>query len=115
MALAYRKLSAKNTVDFFAKLEKIYPAKITSVQSDNGAEFLGMFEEHLTKKEIKHYFTYPRCPRINGVVERFNRTLQEEFVDPNLDLIHNQEEFAKQLAQHLIFYNTVKSPSKPRL
>jgi len=75
-------------------------------QTDNGSEFLGMFEEHLTKKGIKHYFIYPRCPRINGVIERFNRTLQEEFVDPNLNLIHNQKEFSRRLADYLIFYNT---------
>ena len=88
------------------KLLFFYPSKILSIQTDNGSEFLGMFEEHLTKKGIKHYFTYPRYPRINGVIERFNRTLQEEFVDPNLNLIHNQEEFNKRLADYLIFYNT---------
>jgi len=26
--------------------------------------------------------------KINGVIERYQRTIQEEFLEPNLDLIH---------------------------
>jgi transposase InsO family protein len=106
LTLSYKKANTKNTLDFFKKLECVYPGKIISVQTDNGSEFLGMFEEHLTRMGIKHYFIYPRCPRINGVVERFNRTIQEEFVDPNIHLIHNQKVFSKRLADYIIFYNT---------
>jgi transposase InsO family protein len=106
LSLSYKRANTKNTLDFFEKLMYVYPGKIVSVQTDNGSEFLGMFEEHLARKGIKHYFIYPRCPRINGVVERFNRSLQEEFVDPNIHLIHNQEEFQRKLADYIIFYNT---------
>ena len=106
LTLPFKTLTSKNTVDFFEKLTSIIPYEVVSVQTDNGLEFLGMFEEHLSKKLIKHLFTYPRCPKINGCVERFNRTIQEEFVDPNLDLIHNQKEFQKKLSEYLIFYNT---------
>ena len=106
LTLPYKSLTSTNTVDFFNKLQSIIPYRIISVQTDNGLEFLGMFEEHLSRNNIEHLFTYPRCPRINGVVERYNRTIQEEFVDPNIDLIHNQEEFSKKLAEYLIFYNT---------
>lgn len=106
LTLPYKTLTSTNTVDFFKKYEDILPYKVESVQTDNGLEFLGMFEEHLTRRGVKHLFTYPRCPRINGVVERYNRTVQEEFVDQNIDLIHNQEEFGKKLAEYLIFYNT---------
>lgn len=106
LSLPYRSLNSKNTLDFFKKLESIIPYQISSVQTDNGLEFLGVFEEYLTKRGIKHYFTYPRCPRINGVVERYQRSLQEEFIDPNVYLIHNQEEFQKKLSDYLIFYNT---------
>ena len=106
LTLPYKTLTSANTVNFFEKLTSIIPYDVISVQTDNGLEFLGMFEEHLARKGIKHLFTYPRCPKINGVVERFNRTVQEEFVDPHIDLIHNQKEFQKKLSEYLIFYNT---------
>lgn len=106
LTLPYKTLTSANTVDFLKKYESLLPYGVLSIQTDNGLEFLGMFEEHLTRRGIRHLFTYPRCPRINGVVERYNRTIQEEFVDPNIDLIHNQEEFGIKLAEYLIFYNT---------
>ncbi|WP_407919062.1 integrase core domain-containing protein [Caldisericum exile] len=56
---------------------------------------------------MKHNFIYPRCPRINGFIERANRTLQEEFIDLNLLLLpDNINEFNKRLIDYLIWYNT---------
>lgn len=106
LSIPYKRSTSRNTLDFFKKLELVYPGKIQSVQTDNGSEFLGVFEEHLSKAGIKHLFIYPRCPKINGVVERYQRSLQEEFVDPNVHLIHNQVEFQKKLSDYIIFYNT---------
>ena len=106
LSIPYKKADTKNTLDFFRKLEYVYPGDILSVQTDNGSEFLGMFEEHLSKSCIKHFFIYPRCPRINGVVERYQRSLQEEFVDPNIHLIHNQRQFQEKLSDYIVFYNT---------
>lgn len=34
-----------------------------------------------------HLFSYPRCPKINACIERYNRTIQEEFIDNHLDII----------------------------
>ena len=84
----------------------VYPLSIKSIQTDNGAEFLGNFDEYLKRKQIPHYFSYPRCPKINGCVERYNRTLKEEFVYNHLDSIENIELFRRRLAEYLIFYNT---------
>ena len=106
LSLPYKNLNSVNTVDFIKKLMLIAPFKITTVQTDNGLEFLGAFEAYLKKINIKHIFIYPRCPRINGVVERFNRSLQEEFIDQNLYLIDNPKEFSLKLSQYLIFYNS---------
>ncbi|BAL80245.1 integrase core domain-containing protein [Caldisericum exile] len=91
------------------KLETVYLIKyaIKVVQRDFGSEFLGEFDEYLKKKNIKHNFIYPRCPRINGFIERANRTLQEEFIDLNLLLLlDNINEFNKRLIDYLIWYNT---------
>jgi len=103
--LPYKKLDSGNTLDFYRKIVEILPYKIKSIQTDNGLEFLGHFDQYLKRQNIPHFFTYPRCPRINGVVERFNRSLQEEFITPNIYLIHNQKLFSSLLADYLIFYN----------
>ena len=89
LAYAFRTSNSTNTVIFFKKLESVYPYEggIRVVQTDNGSEFLGEFDKYLKKRTIKHNFTYPRCPRINGFIERANRTLQEEFMDLHLNLL----------------------------
>ena len=60
----------------------------------------------LKKKDVTHYFTYPRYPKGQAYVERMNRTLQEEFVmyyeDYELDDIH---EFNKKMLQYMLWYN----------
>ncbi|MFZ5365873.1 MAG: integrase core domain-containing protein [Patescibacteria group bacterium] len=106
LSLPYLHLNSSNTKDFFIKLQGVYPGRIKSVQTDNGLEFLGVFEQYLQQRNILHYFIYPRCPRVNGVIERYQRTLQEEFLDSNLDLIHHPKEFSSKLADYLIFFLT---------
>jgi len=105
-SLPYKHLNSQNTVDFFKKIEYVFPFPIKTVQTDNGLEFLGDFEDYLKIRNILHVFIYPRCCKINGVVERFNRTIQEEFIDNNLDIIHNPKIFTGKLIDYLLFYNT---------
>lgn len=81
-----------------------YP--IHTVQTDNGSEFLGVFHAHLEERHIRHEFSYPRCPRINGMVERFNRTLQEECINRIIDVIDDKLVFQKKLLDYCIWYNT---------
>ena len=102
----YSYLSSRNGRDFLQRLERVYPLSIKSIQTDNGSEFLGDFDEYLKCQHIPHYFSYPRCPKINGCVERYNRTLKEEFIYNNLDSVDNIDVFRKRLAEYLIFYNT---------
>jgi transposase InsO family protein len=105
-SLPYGKLNSRNTVDFFKKLRTVYPITIITVQTDNGLEFLGEFEEYLEKQNIPHVFIYPRCCKINGTIERFNRTIQEDFIDENLHIVADQKLFSSKLIEYLIFYNT---------
>ena len=58
-------------------------------------------------RNLKHNFIYPRCPRINGFIERANRTLQEEFIDLHLNLLSEDiDEFNRKLMDYLVWYNT---------
>ena len=107
-AYTYKNHSSLSTKDFIEKLIKITPYEIKGIQTDNGSEFLNHFDQIIAKQGIVHFFTYPRCPKQNGVVERFNRTLQEDFVDEYSPLLEEKEtkNFNDKLIDYLLFYNT---------
>lgn len=100
---AISSLQAKLT---FQEFEKLSPHKIHTVQTDNGSEFFLNFHEYLEEQQINHQFTYPRSPKINGVVERFNRTIQEEFINRNDEIFYDAEAFKVKLNQYLSWYNS---------
>ena len=105
-SVCYSSLNSRNSKDLIKKLEQVYPFKIKSIQTDNGLEFLGECDGYLKKKNIPHFFIYPRCPRINGCIERYNRTLKEEFINYHLDLIYTPNLLNQKMVEYLIFYNT---------
>ena len=106
-AYAYSCLSSKSASDFFDKLELVAPFKIKRVQTDNGPEFQKLFQETLEKKNIIQFFNYPRHPQQNAKIERFNRTIKEEFVDWHRQtLAYNLDEFNHKLMDWLLWYNT---------
>ena len=102
----YKRLTSRNMKDFYRRFKGVYPGVVKSWQSDNGGENLGEFEEELKKEGIPHFFSYPNCPKINAYIERYNRTIQEEFIDNHMDIIHDKLLFHQELAEYLIFYNT---------
>jgi transposase InsO family protein len=74
--------------------------------SDNGSEFEAEYAEALEQAGIQRWYTYPKSPRMNAHVERFNRTIQESFVDYHEDLLFTDlDRFNQKLADWLVFYN----------
>ena len=106
LTLNYKRLNSRNMKDFYQRFKSVYLLPIKSLQSDNGSENLGEFDEQLKRDGIPHLFSYPRCPKINTYIERYNRTIQEEFIDNNLDVIYDKSLFNQRLADYMIFYNT---------
>jgi len=108
-SFGYTTLTSRNGRDFFQRLELVYPIQngIKTVQTDNGLEYLGDFHTYLENKNIPHLFIYPRCPKINGFIERANRTLQEEFMEQYIYTKWNGiVAFNRDLMEYLIWYNT---------
>lgn len=100
---SHASLAAK---EFFELCLKAFPFPIDFVLTDNGSEFMKHFAEKLKELHVLHYHTYPKTPKMNAHVERFNRTIQEEFVDYHAsDLLH-VESFNRKLVDWLIWYNT---------
>ena len=105
-AHCYNSHGSASAKDFFQKLEQAFPYKIKAVQTDNGSEFHKYFMQYLEKQNVIHYWNYKGQPTKNGHVERFNRTIQEEFVDWNEILLEEPKEFNKKLMDWLLWYNT---------
>lgn len=105
LSLNYPNNNSVNMKDFYFRFKKVYPGEIEKWQSDNGKENLGVFDQQLEKDGIPHLFIYPNCPQIDTFIERYNRTLQEEFIDYHLDVIHDKPLFNKKLADWNIYYN----------
>ncbi|PIZ99061.1 MAG: hypothetical protein COX77_02600 [Candidatus Komeilibacteria bacterium CG_4_10_14_0_2_um_filter_37_10] len=105
-AYTYNRAGGANARDFFKKLEEVMPFKIKSVQTDNGSEFHLYFRKYLQERNITHYYNYPDRSYRNGHIERFNRTIQEEFVDQSEFLLIDLNVFNSRLIDYLLWYNT---------
>jgi putative transposase len=61
-------------------LERL-PFAVRAIQVDGGSEFMGRFEQACQRRGIRLFELPPRSPKLNGYVERANRTHAEEFHD----------------------------------
>lgn len=100
--------TASRARDLLMALHQIYGDKLRAIQTDNGSEFLGLFDQYCQAHAISHFFTYPRSPRINGGVERFNRTIQEEFIDRTDSLYLGTDVINRHLEKYVDWYNDVR-------
>ena len=99
-----RSIAAK---EFFEAFQKLFPFKIQQILTDNGSEFKKHFHKHICELHKTHYHTYPRTPKMNAHNERFNRTIQEEFINHHTHLLAtSRDTFNTKLMDYLLFYNT---------
>jgi len=99
---SHASLAAK---EFFEVVQQIFPVPIKTILTDNGSEFKKHFAAKLKEEHKTHYHTYPRCPRMNAHAERFNRTLQEEFINFNAGSLIDPLSFNIKLMKHLQWHN----------
>lgn len=105
-ACAYTSHSSTTARDFLKQLIHQIPFEIVEIQTDNGSEFAKHFHDACVALNITHYHTYPRCPKMNAHIERFNRTISEEFVAYHRSRLRdNIDEFNLALDEWLRWYN----------
>jgi transposase InsO family protein len=85
-ALGVKHLSSRQARLAYQLQQLLFPTPVRRVLSDNGHEFAKEFHQPLRAEGIVHWHTFPRTPKMNAHCERFNRTVQEEFVDRHEDL-----------------------------
>ncbi|MDP2704551.1 MAG: integrase core domain-containing protein, partial [bacterium] len=105
-AACYTNHGSASATDFLKKIRRVLPDCPSTLQTDNGSEFALHFERACEEKKITHFYTYPRTPKMNAHVERFNRTLDEEFLRWNRALLRDDvPAFNEKLVDWLIWYN----------
>lgn len=78
-AKLYKRITSESTKEFFTYLDRTYPFdRIQYVGTDNGSEFLGMFDQDLEERGIAHVFSSPASPKQNPFVERVIRTIIDQ-------------------------------------
>lgn len=83
--------------------------QIHTVQHDNGSEFAGEFEKAVSQLQITQLWSFPNSPKTQGYVERFNWTIQDEFINYQIDVAsYDKSLFDRKLEQWLVFYNQIR-------
>lgn len=110
--LAYARLynthSSKQAADFLKRLTYLTEGGIMNLHHDNGSEFEKDFKIACCELKLPQWYSRPHTPKDNPVLERFNRTIQEEFIEM-IDIgLENIALFNNKLLDWLIEYNNVR-------
>ncbi len=81
MIQAFRSATARNASTFLNTLIERSPYPVKAIQVDEDGEFQADFELACAEKGIRPFVLPPRSPKLNGHVERAQRTHTEEFHD----------------------------------
>lgn len=110
--LAYARLytthSSRKATDFLKRLHYLTEGEMINLHHDNGSEFEKDFKQACIELSLPQWYSRVRTPTDNPVLERFNRTIQEEFVEM-IDIgLEDITEFNKRLLDWLIEYNSIR-------
>lgn len=108
-AYCYKTLSSSTTRDFMIRLIEVAPFAIIHIQTDNGKEFHKYFRAYVESQKIIHFYNYPESPKMNTFVERFNRTIQDQYISWHMTDLGEPTGFNPGLMKYLIWYNTEKA------
>lgn len=109
-ARMYTTKSSRAAKDFLYRLHYLIdntPDKPINAQTDEGSEFKGEFDRALQELEMLHWFSRVKTPQDNSVAERFNQTLEYEWLYDGHIMI-DVSRFNKELAKWLEEYNFIR-------
>jgi putative transposase len=81
VAKAYNRATSQAAASFLDKLTADMPFNVEAIQVDGGSEFMAAFEEACEARAIRLYVLPPKCPQMNGAVERCNGAWRYEFYE----------------------------------
>ena len=78
---AHSRATASLAAQFLDTLQQRMPFPIRAIQVDGGSEFAADFEQACRERRLRLFVLPPRSPKLNGCVERAQRTHTEEFYE----------------------------------
>jgi putative transposase len=104
---AHPRATAQTAAQFLDTLQHRMPFPIRAVQVDGGSEFAAEFEQACQQRGLHLFVLPPRSPKLNGAVERANRTPTEEFYQVTACSLE-MKKLNRELRQWERIYNTVR-------
>lgn len=109
-ARAYDTNSSTDARDFLYRLRYLtgddYPLGVT--HTDNGSEFAAFFAQACRTLGIQQVYSRVRTPTDNAALERFNRTVQEEWLEDSVAGLDDLGTANDDLTEWLVEYNSVR-------
>jgi len=97
------KLLQRTSFEVLLRAQKYFGFQFHMIQTDNGPEFKDGFLFHLSEKRIPLRHSRVRKPNDNAHIERFNRTIQDEFLHGKILL--NEALLPNGIQNYLVYYN----------
>jgi putative transposase len=104
---AHGRATACAASQFLETLLHRMPFPIRALQVDGGSEFAAEFEQACQRRGLLLFVLPPRSPKLNGAVERANRTHREEFYQVTACSLQINK-LNRELRQWEKIYNTVR-------
>jgi putative transposase len=104
----HRQATAKTAAGFLDSLCARMPFAVRALQVDGGSEFAAEFEQECRRRELRLFVLPPRSPKLNGAVERAQRTHTEEFYEVWPLSSWKVDELNRQIRAWERIYNTVR-------
>lgn len=104
---AHTRATASLAAAFITTLQQRMPFPLRALQVDGGSEFQADFEAACQQRGIRLFVLPPKSPKLNGAVERAQRTHTEEFYEVT-ECSWTVEALNQELAQWESIYNTVR-------
>jgi putative transposase len=104
---AHTRATAQTATEFLDTLQHRMPFPIRALQIDGGPEFAADFEQACQQRGVHLFVLPPRSPKLNGAVERANRTHTEEFYQVTACSLE-MKKLNRELRHWEKIYNTVR-------
>jgi putative transposase len=106
--LAAQRVTSSSAARVIDTVIERLPVKPVTIQVDGGSEFMDVFEKVCQTKGLTLYVLPPHSPKLNGVVERMNRTSREEVYDLGLHDLTTIDEHNQLLEEQDYIYNHIR-------
>lgn len=106
-ARMYTTKHSRNASDFIQRVAYLLDYELWNTCHDNGSEFQKEYQTAIEELGFGDYWSRPVTPKDNPFNERFNRTIQEEFINLG-NMTDDVISFNQRLTEWLIEYNFVR-------